>query len=64
MQEANRGIIEAAIEISERRRELLSRLKDALERGDETVALALAKQLCGMEGNDEQKSDRVNPRIN
>lgn len=43
------GAIEAALEISRRRRELLERLRDALlnERSDE--ALALARQYCGLE---------------
>jgi hypothetical protein len=63
-QEPNQGIIDAAIEISVKRREALSRLRDALERGDNELALELAKQLCGMESNDEQKNNRIDKGIN
>jgi hypothetical protein len=56
------GLIDAALEISERRRETIGQLRDALEHGREREALELAQQLCGI--NYEQKSNRVNTSVN
>lgn len=57
-----RGLVDAALEISARRRETLGQLREALEQGREQEALQLAQQLCGIDY--EQKSDRVNQSIN
>ena len=56
------GLAEAALEIARRRRETLVRLRAALERGDTTEALRLAKELCGVKH--EQESDRAYPSLN
>lgn len=54
------GIFEAALEISERRRETLATMKEALERGDSQEALEYARQLCGIE---DEESDRTHQSI-
>ena len=47
--EANlKGILEAALQIAAKRREILTRLRAALESGRNQDALALARQLCGL----------------
>jgi hypothetical protein len=56
------GIIDAALEISARRRETLGLLKEALERGRKKEALELARQLCGV--SDDQKGNRADPSLN
>lgn len=62
MSEALNGIIDAALEISERRRNILAQMREALKQGDEGKALTLAKKLCGVD--DEQKSNRIDSRLN
>jgi hypothetical protein len=57
-----KGIIDAALEIASRRRDTVSRLREALIRGDEQKALEIARELCGV-GN-EQKRDRIDSRFN
>jgi hypothetical protein len=54
------GIVDAAVEISERRRETLATMKEALERGDSEEALEYARQLCGI---DDEESDRTNQSV-
>jgi hypothetical protein len=49
------GLIEAALAIAEERRALLSKLRLALESGNETQIFGLARQLCGLE--DEQEGN-------
>lgn len=44
-----RGAVNAALEISVRRRDILGRLRDALLTDDTGTALSLARQLCGIE---------------
>jgi len=43
------GMVDAALEVCERRRDTLRRLKDALINEDTDKALSLARQLCGLE---------------
>jgi len=60
--ESVNGILDAALEISARRAETLSRMRHALEQGDESEALSLAKELVGID--DEQKSNRIDTSVN
>ena len=56
------GILDAALEIAQERRENLARLRTALENGNDPEALRLAKELCGL---DNEKESRRNPsRLN
>jgi hypothetical protein len=58
-----KNLVNAAIEISMRRRQILTCMREALEAGDDEGALNLAKRLCGLD--DEPKtSDRANSSIN
>ena len=51
--EANlKGILETALQIAAKRREILTRLRAALESGRNQEALALARRLCGLESVD------------
>jgi len=54
------GIVDAILEVGRQRAALLEEMRSALESGDDSKALNLARQLCGL-GNEE--SNRVNPRI-
>jgi hypothetical protein len=56
------GLIAAALEISDERAETLRRMKSALERGDDLLALEAARELCGLEH--EQKSHRAYTSFN
>ena len=62
MENSSQGIIEAAREIAARRRETLSRLRAALECGDTEQVLNIARELCGV--NHEQESNRINQSVN
>lgn len=42
------SVVEVAIQISAKRMRVLVRLREALKRGDDKDALALARQLCGL----------------
>src|SRR5438034_2344549 len=55
------GLVKKALEISRKRSEALALLRAALERGDDTEALRLARELCGIEH--EQKSDPTHPSV-
>jgi len=44
------GVVDAILEVSRQRKSLLDRLRAALQSGDDTVALELARQLCGLPG--------------
>jgi hypothetical protein len=57
-----KGLVDAAIEIAQRRRETLRRLRQALETSEDAEALNVARELCGMEN--EQESHRTDTRIN
>ena len=52
------GIFEAAREISQQRRELLEKLRDALLHNDQENIIRFARELCGL--TNEQKSNRAN----
>ena len=56
------GLLDAALEIALRRRNTLLRLRAALEQGNDTQALKLARELCGI--SHEQESHRTHPRVN
>ena len=56
------GVLDAALEIARRRRDTLAQLRAALEAGNQEQAITLAKELCGL--NHEQESDRTDPRVN
>jgi HEAT repeat protein len=49
------GLVDAAIEIARGRQETLQRLRAALEIRDNTTALRIARELCGLEN--EQASN-------
>ena len=54
------ALIEAALEIAQERREIMAKLRAALESGNDTRALELARELCGV---DYEKGNRVNPSV-
>jgi hypothetical protein len=56
------GLVDAALEISNRRRAILERMREAFELGKDQEALSLAKELCGV--NNEQESNRADSRLN
>jgi hypothetical protein len=56
------GVLNAALEIASKRRETLARLRAALEKGDDTEALRVARALCGV--RDGEESHRVDPCVN
>jgi hypothetical protein len=56
------GVLNAALEIAGKRRETLALLRAALEKGDDTEALKVARALCGVK--DGQESHRADPRVN
>ncbi|HEY2123512.1 MAG TPA: hypothetical protein VGH07_07945 [Chthoniobacterales bacterium] len=58
---ALKGLVDAAIEIADARRQILQRMRTALERGDITEALKFARELCGLE---EKVSSRIAPNLN
>jgi len=51
------GIYEAALKIAQKRQEILSHMRAALETGDNVQALELARNLCGLS---DETSNRVN----
>ena len=57
-----KGLLDAAIEIAQKRRETLRRLRQALESSQDAEALNVARELCGLEN--EQESYRTDTRIN
>lgn len=52
------GVIDAALEIARKRKETLGQLKTALLDGDTDEAIKLARDLCGIDH--EQESHRAN----
>lgn len=58
MKHALDGLIDAALEIAERRRETLRRLREALKAKDVIEVFRAAEELCGL--SDDQKSNRIN----
>jgi hypothetical protein len=59
---ALKGVIDAAIEIADARREILRRMRNALMAGDNAEALNLARELCGLEN--EKNGSRITPNFN
>ena len=57
------SLIDAVLEISQARRNILQRMRAALEAGDNAEALKLAARLCGV-SQDEETGDRINSRVN
>jgi hypothetical protein len=57
------GLVDIALAIAARRRHTLAQLKGALEAGNDAKALQLAKELCGIDG-EQQKSHRTDSRFN
>ena len=53
--EADQGLVDAALEIAERRANTLRQLKTALLSNDDAKALSLARKLCGI----NEKSHRT-----
>lgn len=45
----DQGLIDAALEIAERRAHTLRQLRDALVSGDDEKALSLARKVCGLD---------------
>jgi len=58
-----KDLVHAALEISMRRRAVLSLMRKALESGDEEHAIKFAKQLCGLE-NGSETGHRTDSSIN
>jgi hypothetical protein len=56
--DAFQGLVSAALEIARKREQTLSDLRQALESGNDRVALSLARKIVGLE--DEQTSHPVN----
>ena len=55
------GLLDVALAIAAKRRDTLLRLRAALEQGDDVEALKLARELCGL--NHEQESHRTHSRL-
>lgn len=51
--ESLKGLVDAAIEIAAARRDILQRMRNALEAGDNVEALKLAASLCGVNPDDQ-----------
>jgi len=47
-EDANTGLVEAAMEISRKRTQMMEQMRKALETGDEKKALSLARLLVGL----------------
>jgi hypothetical protein len=55
------GAVNAILEVGRQRKVVLNQLRAALQSGDDSQALDLARQLCGLQN---EESNRVNPRFN
>ena len=49
-----RDTLDLALRVGKQRREMLHRLRDALEDEDERAALDIARKLCGLRDNGER----------
>ncbi len=58
-----KGLLDAALEITMRRRAVLGLMRKALESGDEEEALRFARELCGLERTRET-GNRTDSSIN
>lgn len=52
------GVLDAALEISAKRRETLARLRNALKANNVVEVFRAAEELCGL--SDDEKSNRIN----
>lgn len=52
------GVLDAALEVARRRADTLRQLRDALKRGDDALALSIARKVVGLDakGNRAVKS--------
>jgi hypothetical protein len=57
-----KDLLDAALEIAQKRRDTLARLRAAVEAQDKAQTFSIARELCGLD--DEQESDRTRPRVN
>lgn len=55
----NQGLVNAALEIAERRADTLRQLKAVLLSNDDELALSLARKVCGL----NEKSNRANKSL-
>jgi len=55
------GIVDVILAVAAERKCILTRMRQALERGDDVLVLKLARQLCGVP---DEKSGPTRPRIN
>jgi hypothetical protein len=55
------GVVNAILEVGHERSALLAKLRSALQSGDNTQALNLARQFCGLPN---EEGARINPRVN
>ena len=53
------GVLDAALAIAERRREILARLRKAVEANNKAEVFRLAKELVGLKGAGDETSDRA-----
>jgi hypothetical protein len=51
------GIVDAVLDVGRQRRWLFEQLRAALESGDETKALSVAKVLCGVANEECHRAD-------
>lgn len=60
------GLIDTALDISQRRREIFLRLRAAVKRGDKDATFSLAAEYCNVKEipHEQEKSNRVDTRIN
>jgi hypothetical protein len=50
-------IVQIALSVSERRKEVLLRLREALEANDVAKVITLAKELCGLYDQERHRAD-------
>jgi hypothetical protein len=55
------GVIDAVLEVGSQRKAVLAQLRAALQSGNDSGALELARQLCGLQ---YEESHRTNSRFN
>lgn len=58
-----KSLVNAALEVSMRRKTILALMRKALESGDERQALQFARQLCGLE-RERETGHRTDSSIN
>lgn len=58
----NQGLVNAALEIAERQSHILRQLRSALERGDDALALSLARKVCGLNEKSHRTVESIDRR--